>query len=51
MHNSDFKGFAFVMAKGTNLNFLWGSIQEWGCMQANTVNSWILLDVPAVTAA
>ena len=37
MHNSNFKGFVGVRAKGTNLNFGWGSIQKWGCIQANTV--------------
>ena len=37
MHNSNFKGFACVRAKGTNLNFGWGSIQERGCIQASTV--------------
>ena len=37
MHNSNFKGFASVTAQGTNLNFGWGSIQEWGSIQADTV--------------
>ena len=37
MHNSNFEGFACFRAKGTNLNFGWGSIQEWGSIQADTV--------------
>ena len=37
MNNSNFKGFDCVVAKGTNLNLGWGSIQEWGCIQGNTV--------------
>ena len=37
MENSNFKGFGYVRAKGTNLNFGWGSIQEWGCIQADMV--------------
>ena len=37
MHNSNFKGFGYFRAKGKNLNVGWGSIQEWGCIQANTV--------------
>ena len=37
MHNSNFKGFACFRAKGKNLNFGWGSIQEWGCIQVDTV--------------
>ena len=37
MHNSNFKVFACVRAKETNLNLGWGSIQEWGCILANTV--------------
>ena len=37
MHNSNFKGFAWVTAQGTNLSFGWGSIQEWGSNNAKTV--------------
>ena len=37
MHNSNFKGFTCVRVQGTNSNFGWGSIQEWGCIQVNTV--------------
>ena len=37
MHNSNSKEFAWVKAQGINLSFGWGSIQEWGCIQADTV--------------
>ena len=37
MHNIEFKGFTCFKVQGTNLNFGWGSIQEWGCIQADTV--------------
>ena len=35
--NNNFKGIACRCANGTNLNFEYGSIQEWGCIQANKV--------------
>ena len=37
MHNSNFKGFA-SSGQGTHLNFGWGSIQEWGFIQVDTVS-------------
>ena len=33
----NFKEFTYVRVQGTNSNFGWGSIQEWGCIQADTV--------------
>ena len=40
MENSNFKGFAQAKAQGTDLNFGWGSIQEWGCIQVDTVSNY-----------
>ena len=52
MHNVDFIGFTCFRAQGTNLNFGWGSIQEWGCIQADTVSIYltkILFHLPLAT--
>ena len=38
MQNTKFKEFASFKAQGTNLKFGWGSIQEWGCIQVDTVS-------------
>ena len=38
MENSNFKGFAKIKALDS-LNFGWGSIQEWDCIQVDMVES------------
>ena len=37
MQNSNYNRFAEAMAQGTDLKFGLGSIQEWGCIQVDTV--------------
>ena len=38
IHNIDFRGFGSFKSQWTNSHFGWGSIQEWGCIQADTVH-------------
>ena len=50
--NIYFKGFTCFRAQGTNLNFGWGFIQEWGYIQADTVSIYltkILFHLPLAT--
>ena len=49
-HNSIFKGFDWFKAQGHNSNFGWGSIQEWGCIQAEFLSKICVYDyIPGVS--